>query len=1687
VFRHSLHKLFSLRKLFRFEATQAKRQRLRALLRPRMELLEDRAVPAAFGGGSIQGQDGWSGGTIAIAPQVVQAVDVSGANAHFGVGAWQVSNSTANGGYNGVFAGWPFGPGLSVAAGQPSSGAGADRFSATYFFKSASNVADGSNIEIDLGTTTGDDRNTFMAITNRADGVDGGLQIRMAESDVAAGAGNDYFYPTQVVATGITRGVWHRIDIQATFTAGDNNDTFQVSLDGGAPFTNTTPGSVRNGTPNWGTFEGYRNGHGFAYALSNRLYFRSGADPSSYGAFSDTGAAGFYFDDVSYKDWNSAAPSTILASYATTFEPGPAASTVYVNSSWTNVPVGTDPDGAGPATAMGYDAFTTIQGGINGVTAGGTVNVSAATYAEQLTITKALTLNGSVDGSNNPTTTVTFNAPGGGDLVNIQGAAFTGTKEVAFHNFAFQGNGANNIDNGIDVASSSRFDKLTVDNSSFRNFDINGVSVTGDPANAGVSVKNVVLNHLTFTDNGYQNIGGAGDIDIFTYNGAASLTDLTLSNIGTGARGGIQFRGVGSNTTTGADMLPMGTASFSNVDVSGKYVNYFVTFQRYFSVANLSFNNVQLGGAASQITGTFGALLRFDAVGAGTPGSPATVNLGNTYFRGLASASAQPTEIEFAPDNGFAFLRADATNTHWNTSANTNVAAGSLTLAELYEIEDRILHYPDFLVSGQAFKGFADVRANNAYITGTFPGSSIQRAVDIVATPGTINVKSGSYAGTVDATAAGRAITLSPGSSPGQVTITGDLTLDSNDAVTIEIAGASPSQYDNLVVSGTVSLGGATINLSRDPLYTPTVGTSFKVIDGSNPIVGTFANLPDDSVVTVSGTRLFANYQGGDGNDLTLAVAGPTSTITATSPASPLEGSLATVSGNVSDPAGPADTITVNWTVTGPNSFAASFTSTPFAGSAGGVGTNLTFTPPDNGNYTVVMTAHDQFGDTSAPVTTVVAVANVVPTPMIVDLNPPYFEGTPVTVHGTVSDPGDGNDTPTLNWTVFKGAATTAFATASGSTLIFTPDDDANYTIRLVANDEDGGGSSTASTDISVSNVAPVVTINAGSTTVNEGTPYTVTLGSFDPGADTISKVVINWGDGNSDTVTSPVPVVGNSTSLVASHTYADGGAGAGTLYTISATVSDEDGTFANAGNRIVTVANVLPSPTIGAVTPAGTKNEGSPVTVVGTATDPAGANDTITLSWVATNSSGSTVATQPGTVGAASSFTFTPADGDGNYTVTLIARDEDGGTLSAVANTTIAVANVAPQLTISGNASATEGSPYTLTLASSDPGTDTITRWLINWGDGTGLQTVTGNPVTSNSVSAQVTHTFADGPTSPVIFATASDEDGSYSAASNVTVTVNNVAPTGSISGAAAAQVNVPYTLSLRYDEPGTDTVTKWVINWGDGQTQTVAVNLPGPRTSASVAATASHTYTDSAPPNPRSITATLFDEDNATATVGYPLTNAVSVAVANTVVSAAIEGTTASLTDANPAHNSRSNVHSVTLNFSGPVNTATTGAGAGNPANYMLSASPFVFTQAGAQPFTPPAPLPTISVTVNSSTQVVLTFSGNVDGGSLKDGDYRLSISGIADANSVAVAPATVDFRRLFGDANGNGRLDFSEFAGIFSAQGSRVGDANYNPAFDFDSDGDVDVSDQLAFFQSGRFAQSSAAPPMQYPPVA
>src|SRR5262249_24360297 len=97
---------------------------------------------------------------------------------------------------------------------------------------------------------------------------------------------------------------------------------------------------------------------------------------------------------------------------------------------------------------------------------------------------------------------------------------------------------------------------------------------------------------------------------------------------------------------------------------------------------------------------------------------------------------------------------------------------------------------------------------------------------------------------------------------------------------------------------------------------------------------------------------------------------------------------------------------------------------------------------------------------------------------------------------------------------------------------------------------------------------------------------------------------------------------------------------------------------------------------------------------------------------------------------------TFSAAGLDnGPYTISLRATDNAGATTTTTV--TVQVTNAAPTIRLSGNANADEGSVYTLTLgAVTDPGPDTVTRYVVDWGDGT---------VESFTTPGGKTHTYAD------------------------------------------------------------------------------------------------------------------------------------------------------------------------------------------------------------------------------------------------------------------------------------------------------------------------------------------------------
>ncbi len=143
-------------------------------------------------------------------------------------------------------------------------------------------------------------------------------------------------------------------------------------------------------------------------------------------------------------------------------------------------------------------------------------------------------------------------------------------------------------------------------------------------------------------------------------------------------------------------------------------------------------------------------------------------------------------------------------------------------------------------------------------------------------------------------------------------------------------------------------------------------------------------------------------------------------------------------------------------------------------------------------------------------------------------------------------------------------------------------------------------------------------------------------------------------------------------------------------------------------------------------------------------------------------------------------SWSYATLDGPaGPTTVTITATDNGSPALGSTATFTLAVDNVAPTIALTGNATVDHGTPFTLNLgAITDPGTDTVTAFSINWGDGN-TENFTGNPASTSK-----THTYASAG-SKTISVALTDEDGTHANAGTKMVTVENEAPT--VAGDAA------------------------------------------------------------------------------------------------------------------------------------------------------------------------------------------------------------------------------------------------------------------------------------------------------------
>ncbi len=181
-------------------------------------------------------------------------------------------------------------------------------------------------------------------------------------------------------------------------------------------------------------------------------------------------------------------------------------------------------------------------------------------------------------------------------------------------------------------------------------------------------------------------------------------------------------------------------------------------------------------------------------------------------------------------------------------------------------------------------KGRLDLTNGNTYNGGTVVKAGtllFDNTTGPATGPGAVRVDSGALGGngtisgavTIGSDTPGNESFLTPGRSfthPGTITIANSLTFASDGFFNVGLA-LGPTVGQVAANGVTIETGAQFAFFNNRGLAVP-VGAVFTLINNTaaSPIAGVFENLPDGLVFTDHGNRFAVNYEGGDGNDLTL-------------------------------------------------------------------------------------------------------------------------------------------------------------------------------------------------------------------------------------------------------------------------------------------------------------------------------------------------------------------------------------------------------------------------------------------------------------------------------------------------------------------------------------------------------------------------------------------------------------------------------------------------------------------------------------------------------------------------------------------------------------------------------------------------------------------------------------------------
>jgi uncharacterized repeat protein (TIGR01451 family) len=541
---------------------------------------------------------------------------------------------------------------------------------------------------------------------------------------------------------------------------------------------------------------------------------------------------------------------------------------------------------------------------------------------------------------------ITFSGAVGGYV--LQGNPISLTNGITSNNTA----GTNRLSLTVNLAASQSFISMSI-----------GGTLLLQHQTAGQPVIQLNGFTVTFDGGGTMTVAGAGAI---TTAGAISKTGVGQTNINAADAGFTGRTTIDAGTLSMGDVAALGTADGTsatgvtvnsgatlNIAITGTVTNKLLTLNGISNPATLSTTATSVvwsgpitftGTADVRACGTCAAPTTLSGPisgsGAFRTGSATTANLGVLVLANSANSFSGTTEIALTPSAATAgTLRLGAGEVIPNSSAVTVVAPRRFDVnGQLETIGSLSGDGPTLLGTG----GVLTVGVDNTSTTytGVMSGIGAAKLVKVgtgVLTLGAANthpltvVQAGTVlangtapamaislaGGTLGGTGRTSAVTATSGTvAPGLATgttsgilATGALTLNGSTAVSVDLNGTTVGTgYDQVDVTGVVTLGGATLTVV--PGFVPPPFSTFTIInnDATDAVVGTFAGLPQGARLTAGGTTFSISYTGGTGNDVVLTSLPPPPTAAADAVSTPF-GATVMLSPAANDTAGSGGTL----------------------------------------------------------------------------------------------------------------------------------------------------------------------------------------------------------------------------------------------------------------------------------------------------------------------------------------------------------------------------------------------------------------------------------------------------------------------------------------------------------------------------------------------------------------------------------------------------------------------------------------------------------------------------------------------------------------------------------------------------------------------------------------------------------